>query len=92
MLEEPGCVEVFLHPLLKVLEVTQENVSAVLETSHNITGTEIFNFDIEEYTIFKIEALVFKTFTARHYGFINYQRTLKNCPLENKQALQFQCC
>ena len=40
MLEEPGCVEVFLHPLLKVLEVTQENVSAVLETSHNITGTE----------------------------------------------------
>ena len=42
MLEEPGCVEVFLHPLLKVLEVTQENVSAVLETSHNITGTEIF--------------------------------------------------
>ena len=63
MLEEPGCVEVFLHPLLKVLEVTQENVSAVLETSHNITGTEIFNFDIEEYTVFKIEALVFKTFT-----------------------------
>ena len=51
MLEEPGCVEVFLHPLLKVLEVTQENVSAVLETSHNITGREreIFNFDIEEY-------------------------------------------
>ena len=46
MLEEPGCVEVFLHPLLKVLEVTQENVSAVLETSHNITGTEILNFDI----------------------------------------------
>ena len=41
MLEEPGCVEVFLHPLLKVLEVTQENVSAVLETSHNITGTDI---------------------------------------------------
>ena len=40
MLEEPGCVEVFLHPLLKVLEVTQENVSAVLETSHNITGRE----------------------------------------------------
>ena len=87
MLEEPGCVEVFLHPLLKVLEVTQENVSAVLETSHNITGTEIFNFDIEEYTIFKIEALV-----SRHYGFISYQRTLKNCPLVNRQALQFQCC
>ena len=63
MLEEPGCVEVFLHPLLKVLEVTQENVSAVLETSHNITGREIFNFDIEEYTVFKIEA-------NRQFGFI----------------------
>ena len=69
MLEEPGCVEVFLHPLLKVLEVTQENVSAVLETSHNITGRVFLNFDIEENTVFKI-ALVFKSFTDRQFGFI----------------------
>ena len=55
MLEEPGCVEVFLHPLLKVLEVTQENVSAVLETSHNITGTERSSILTSESTQYQIE-------------------------------------
>ena len=36
MLEEPACVEVVLHPLLKTLEITQENLSSVLENCYNV--------------------------------------------------------
>ena len=36
LLEEPLCVDVVLHPLLKSLEITQENLSVVLDAAPNI--------------------------------------------------------
>ena len=36
MIEEPGCIDAILHPLLKTLEVTQNNISLVLENYHNV--------------------------------------------------------
>ena len=38
MLEEPLSVDVVLHPLLKNLEITQDNLSLVLDTAPNITN------------------------------------------------------
>lgn len=47
MLEEPNCVDVFIHPMLKTLEVTQENLSTVLESAHNITGITFLTLHLD---------------------------------------------
>ena len=40
MLEEPACVEVVLHPLLKTLEITQENLSSVMENCYSVEKSQ----------------------------------------------------
>merc|ERR1712079_209943 len=47
MLEEPNCVDVFIHPMLKTLEVTQENLSMVLESAHSITGLTFLTLHLD---------------------------------------------
>ena len=74
MIEEPSCIDAILHPLLKTLEVTQDNLSLVLENYHNVPNITYLTlcFDIRKQGSIEPQLLTFnKKYKTTYASTIN---------------------